>query len=481
MRSEWDDTPWQGMPVELPVPVNLGNRTAIARIAKQSRIATRAIDSYTTYPDWDQSILNAFGLTARPWRFPSINEALGVPSIFRSVSLIANTTGSLAMEAYRNGRLLTGTDVPRIVTRPDPFKTAQRFYRDTAYFLATRGEAWWWVAKRDQDGLPMSLIVVPPWEITVDAEQNRFQPVITWNIAGRSKVMPNEDMRQITLLPSQNGERGVGPLQLCGAAVSVAVESQEFAANFYAEGGYPSILIKAAGTLGTVMEGPHEGEEEANVLRDQWMEKDHNTPRVVDEGIESVEQFDPNASGAQMLDARIQNRGDVANMYGIPGALLEYSAPGSSLTYQNVREVFQLWVKAGLSVQFLVPIEEEMSDLLPRSTSAHFNVDSFDRADPKSRWETYTLMVGVLGAEEAAQVARQSEGFEAGDVEFMPVPPAPPAAFPTSLPVPRSAEAVRCSGKRVLRGALRPCNKLLAEAGPFFGRCPRCGAVYEAA
>jgi len=33
----------------------------------------------------------------------------------------------------------------------------------------------------------------------------------------------------------------------------------------------------------------------------------------------------------------------------------------------------------------------------------------------------------------------------------------------------------------MLKGVLRPCNKLLAEAGPFHGTCPRCGKGYIAA
>jgi HK97 family phage portal protein len=474
-------------PIPEPEPhtnrlVDLGDRQAIAKAAKASRVQTRAIDSYTTYPDWNQSILNAFGLSSRPWRAANINDALSVPAIFRAVSLISNTTGSLAMETYRNGQLLSSLDAPRLVTRPDPYRIPRDFYRDTAYHLATRGESWWWVARRDGDGLPQSLIVVPPWEVTVDDTEDRLTPKITWRQKdGKEIVMPNRDMRQITLLPGTNG-RGVGPLQLCQAAVSVAVESQEWAANFYAEGGMPSLWVKAAGTLGDRPDPDNEGEflNEAQILLDQFRARDHNTPVVTDDGVEDIRDINVNTQGAQMLEARQLNKGDVANMFGIPGVLLEYSAPGSSLTYQNVQEVFRLFVKASLAPQFLVPIEEEMSDLLPRSTSAHFNLDSFERADPKARWETYKIMSEVIGQEEAGRLAREGEGLTAGDIEFMPIPPAPPAAFPTQLPVARSSEPVRCTGRRVLRGRLAPCNKLLAESGPFVGTCPRCRTTYEA-
>src|SRR6185503_20306478 len=90
--------------------------------------------------------------------------------------------------------------------------------------------------------------------------------------------------------------RGTGPLQLCGAAASVAVEAQEWAANFFAEGGYPSMLIKAVGKLGL---DPLTGEHEADVIRRDFTSKDRNTPRVIDEGVEDVTEFKVDPAGAQ--------------------------------------------------------------------------------------------------------------------------------------------------------------------------------------
>lgn len=469
----------------IPEPVPLSGkqmtnawRTSMAIEAKEARLATRSGD----FPDWDQQVLNAFGMQVRPWRWQSVSQALSVPSIFSAVTLVSNTVGSLSVETFRDGVRLEGADRPRLVTRPDPFKTPNKFYRDTAFYLATRGEAWWWVAKRDADGLPISLIVVPPWEIQVDPSIDRLRPVITWNTKGNSTVMPNEDMRQITYLPDYSTLRGLGPLQSCDAAVSTAVESEEWAATFYADGGYPSMWIKAAGSLGQLPTADADGNtEEAQVLMQQFKARTHNTPFLTDDGIEDVKEFGLNPQGAQMLEARQHNKGDTANMFRIPGVLLEYNQPGSSLTYQSIPEVFALFVRSCLSPNYLEPIEQELTDLLPRSTVARFNVSGFERADAKSRWETYAIMATVIGQQEAADLARVYEGIDPGDIEFAPVPFAPPQAFPTSLPTTRSAEAVRCTGRRVLKGMLRPCGKLLAEAGPFTGSCPRCGTVYEGA
>jgi HK97 family phage portal protein len=447
-------------------------------ISHAERIAglqTRAIDSYTSYPGLEAQLLAVQGLTDRPWRYPGVNEALGTPAIFRAVTLIANTTGSLAIEAYRRGVKLPDEETPRVIKRPDPFTIPRNFYRDSAYFLATRGECWWWVGARDTDGLAMSLIVVPPWEITIERTDDRLRPKILW----LNKEMRREDMRHLTFLRDDSGYRGVGPLQLCGAAMSVAVEAQEWAANFYAEGGYPSVLIKSAVELGG---NPGvDAETEADQLRAQWVARDHNTPRVIDPGIESVDVTEVNEAGAQMLASRDHNNGDAARMFGIPGALMEYATSGSSLTYQNVAEVYRQFVQTCLAPNYLEPIEQELSDLLPRTTVARFNVKGLLRADAKTRAEVYNLLVplGVMSAEQAAT----EEGYLPGDIEFAPIPFSEPSAVPTKLPVQLRSipEPVRCDGRRMLRGVLKPCNKLLAEAGPFTGRCPRCSKEYAAA
>jgi len=445
-----------------------------------------------TIPDMDLGsqtvsdlLLRVQGLQNRPWRAASVREAMGTPAIFRAVSLISNTTGSLAMETFRNGARMDDADVPMLVKRPDPFRTQRAFYRDGGYHLATRGELWWWIAKRDSDRQALSLIIMPPWEVTVTPDNtDRLRPKIEW----RGVEMPRDDVRLITFMPDERSEagpfqRGVGPLQLCGAAVSVAVESTEWAANFYAGGGRPPLIIKTASELGANPDFNDAGSE-ADALRTQWMDQDANTPRVIDPGIEEVI-FPPEiGQSGQMLDARNNENGNAARMFGIPGSLLEYQQSGSSLTYQNLEGEFTKFVKVCLAPGYLEPIEQEMSDLLTRSTVARFNVRGFTRADLKTRWETYQIMVAVLGPEEAAAVAREQEGLTPGDVEFAPIPFAPPQAIPDSLPINRAASqddlAVRCDGRRLLRGRLQACGKLLAERPPFVGRCPRCGKSHEA-
>jgi HK97 family phage portal protein len=395
--------------------------------------------------------------TARPWRQAGVNEALGVPAILSAVSLISGTVGSLSMEAYRQGALVTDSgQIPRLIVRPNPRSTQREFWMKTAFYHATRGEFWWWVAHRDIDGNADALYPVPPWEIVVERnERDRQNPVIRW----LNRVMPNADMRQQMYLPGPDGMRGVGPLQLAGAAVSVTVEASNWAANFFA-GNLPSMI----GTTDLDLDA-----NDLATLDEQWVEKPGNVPRWVTSGMK-IEPGPFDAQKAQLTESRSFQVGEVARMFSLPGPLLEYQMSGSSLTYRNEADIWTDFQRRCLSPHYLEPIEQEMSDLLTRSTVGRFNLEQLLRADTKTRYEVYEI--GVQNSIMSPDEARIKEGLAPGSVDFAPVPFAPPQADPGPISFQsREVGPVRCS----------KCNWLLAEAanGYFKATCRKCKTVTE--
>jgi len=448
-----------------------------ARKDRLEKIEARAIDSFVDSPGLTEQLLAVQGLLPRPWRAASLSEALGVPAILGAVTLISNTVGSLTMRALRNEVELPPDDRPKVIVRPDPFRAPYLFYRGTAYNMATRGEAWWWIARRDGDGNALSVLNLNPAEITVtENPRNLLRPEIRW----RNVVMPNEDMRQIPYLLEPGSLRGVGPLQIAQAAISIAVESQEWAANFYADGGIPPLVAFSNEDFSDDPNDP-DGLTEAERFAGEWNSKGNNRIRVVPRSAlepDGLKQFDYNPNGAQMLEARNWQVGDVARMFSMPGTLIEYAIQGSSLTYQTLPSQYDDFLRRCLRPNFLTPIEQTMSDLLPRSTVSRFDTDALTLQDPKTRYETYQIGItaGILTAEDA----QAKEGIVPGDNDNAPVPFSPPKAIPEVLPIQqaRSGE-VRCDGKRMLKGLIKPCNAKLAEEAPFIGRCWRCGKEHR--
>jgi HK97 family phage portal protein len=387
----------------------------------------------------------------RPWRPSSVREALGVPAFHQAVTLIANTMGTFSLNAYQNGRLVPNDQRPRLIVRPNPFTTMREYLREVGWSMATRGEAWQWVTARDTDGLAIGLIPVPSREVKAEGK-DWLKPQILWRGADKTG-----DMVPTFLSKELGTMRGFGPLQYCGAAISAAVESQEWAANFFAVGGHPSVHFHSEVEL--------VGDEAAD-LRAAWVNTPPNMPQVTSGPI-TVEELAANESAGQMLESRNWNAGEGARMFGIPGPLLEYSRGGSSLTYQNVATLFDQFLRQCLIPNYLEPLEQVLTDLLPRNWACRFNVDAILRADIKTRFEVYESGVaksGVLSVEEA----RIMEGLAPGSVETAPVPFSPPAAMPPSLPNRLFGGEWRCDS----------CHRKLAEVrGEGTSLRCRCGTL----
>jgi phage portal protein BeeE len=425
-------------------------------------------------PDSAIGILQRLTATSRigVWRRVSVREALGVPAIHRAVVIISSTTGMLSVQAYRNGVLME--EPPRLVTRPNPYETPGAFYGGTAGDMAKYGEFVWWIASKDADDLAAALVRVPLNELTVEENpDNRLMPKYKWGTKTGTRYSGANPAGRFVHVKYPLAEpfalRGEGPLQLCGVANSVAVESQNWAGNFYGEGGHPATVIKKAGILSATLLDPvtmlpdPDGVSEADILRNQVIGRSNNTAMVIDDTIDSIEFKSPNTVGAQMLDARQFNNGDAAREYGIPGPLLEYQQQGSSLTYQNRTDLKGHLLEMCLMPLYLEPIEQAMSDLLTRSTVARFNVKGFLRADIKTRFEVHGIAIDK-GIYDPAYAQRE-EGIAPGDVEYAPAPFAAPAAIPSPITKTASMRDVRCD----------QCGRLIVRAaGPVEGVCRHC-------
>lgn len=412
------------------------------------------------------------------WRVPTVAEAMSVPAINRAVTLISSTTGMLSMQGFRNGDLMD--EPPVLIQRPDPHEAPGVFYEMTAANHAKYGEFVWLIASRDGDGRANALINVPLNELQVDDNpDNRLFPKYKWGSYSGTRWTPANQSGIFVHRKYAGTEpyalRGDGPLQRSKAAVSIAVEAQTWAANFYGDGGKPRDVIKHSGTLDPTLRDevgepdPDAGLSEADRLKAQYIARDNNTPIVIDQAIDSITHPTIDEAGAQMLDSRIHQRGDAALMFGLPGHFVEYVQSGTSLTYQTLETAFTELVKVCLQPLYLEPIEQAMSDLLSRSTVARFNVKGFLRADVKTRYEVHGIAIdkGIYGPE----YAQKEEGIVAGDVEYAPIPFSPPAALPS--PIRKVAmRDVRCP----------TCSRLVTRSdGNVEGRCGHCKLTFHAA
>lgn len=362
------------------------------------------LDPSASYPDidaqlWARQQANAYRPT------PTVNEALGIPAVMRAVTLLATTAAALILREYVGQ---TELDPPSaVVRRPAKAWTFGNFVRDTVFYMATRGEAIWLTMARDAEGRPADLLPVAPESYKSDWDGVRHD----WYTqqGGKRQPVNPADVTHITLLRDPATGRGLGPLQRCGLALTVAAEADRWAARFFAGGGMPSVFLSSAAPIDAT---------EAQTIKQQWLTDPPNMPKVGYGMTATPMAFD--AAAAQLTESRRMSRGEVALMFGVTGRLLEYAESGTSLTYANVGDLATELVRLTLAPYYLEQIEQAFSDLLARGHEVRFDLSGFERADVKTRYEVYekAIALGIMSPEYVAQL----EGITGGSPEVRPLP-----------------------------------------------------------
>lgn len=386
----------------------MGFLDRLATFMGDGELATRQIDPGAE-PGLTEQLLYVQGLRTQPWRALSPREALTIPAVFRANHLVASLVATIPRRVYQDGQLMTVT--PRLIARPDPFQLRHTFYYGIGWNVATRGEAIIYAAAVDVDRRPLTLLNLPLHEVRVEwANTAQLERRYTW----RGRELDSDRVRHLFWVLEPGELRGAGPLQLIGAAFGAAAEADEWAARYFGEGGLTAVHLHSETKL---------TDAEAEAIRERWIST-RSAVRVTSAGVLTAEVLGTKPAEAQLVEARLHNRGEVAVAYGMPGKLLEYGAPGSSITYQNVGELGTEYARLTLEPTILEPLEELLTDFLPRSMTVLHDLDKLQRADIKTRYEVHDVAIerGIYGPDYAAQ----AEGIAPGSPDTAPVPAAGP-------------------------------------------------------
>lgn len=317
------------------------------------------------------------------------NTALGVPAIFRGVTLIADAIGALGLHSYRNGKIVKPT--PAILVRPNPQETRMETISAMAASLILDGNYVAVLGDRGANGLPDFLYPVSLDRVKI----SRYDGRIIYRIDDR--VYDADDILHIKnfTLPGDVYGRGIVDTQRQAIGKEIAIN--EYAARYFDGGVNPTAVIKSG--------NPDLTQEEADALKTAWlsMYSGRNRQPAVLNSSTSFEVLSSNAVESQLIEAQIQGLTEAANILGLPAYYL--GAPNSSRTYANVeQENLQLvrW-----SIQPIAErIEQALSDLLVRGQTAKFNYDTLLRTDTLSRYQAHAVGIsnGFLTVDEVREM-----------------------------------------------------------------------------
>jgi HK97 family phage portal protein len=304
----------------------------------------------------------------------TLQQALKLPPVIRGVELIAGVGASMLPLVYRDGQALDTQ--PRIVLKPDPFQSRYTFLWQTLYALvATRyGEAFW---RLTDDGRAATVLAND--EVRVQWDEGRLRPRYWWRDL---ELVPDIEIKHIAPTRPAGELHGKGPLHEALDYLYPIHEAEQYASSFFSSGGLPLTVLKTAAKLTA---------EQAAELKTQWVESREDAggaPAVASGGVD-VEFPGTDPQKSQMVEARSAGNAVVANVLGIPGALLNVTTSGATITYTNPASALEELVKSTLAPLYLAPIEQAWSELVPTGQAVRFDLADMQRADIAARFALY--------------------------------------------------------------------------------------------
>lgn len=357
------------------------------------RLLKRQIQPNTVYTS--SGYVDSLGRVGRffqgSWSGTYVDDktALGIPAIWRGVSLIADAIGALPIHAYRKGTLVYQT--PKILDRPVPTETRMETYSAMAASLLVHGNYIAVLGEPGANGLPDFFYPVEVNRVHVNREDDGR---ITYRIDDRT--YDKSEILHIKYFTMPGSLVGEGILAMQKQALGKGIAINEYAARYFDGGVLPSAVIKSS--------NPDLSQDEADALKSAWMamySARNRQPAVLNASTD-FEVLSSNAQESQLIEAQQQSLVEAANILGLPAYYL--GAPNSSRTYSNVeQENLQLvrW-----SIQPIAErIEQAMSDLLVRGQYAKFNYDSLLRTDTLTRYQAHkiALEAGFLTVDEVRE------------------------------------------------------------------------------
>lgn len=305
-------------------------------------------------------------------RSVSVGEAISLPMVYRAIQIHAIASKQLAIDTFRHGLQIDDHD---LVRRPDPFISRPAWIEQSVVSLASTGNCYYEII-RDASQTVASLPVLNPLDVRI--KTNSAGRVTGYEYRGQT-FKPSQ-IKHITLLRLPGTAYGLGPIQAAQPDLRGALDTRDYASNWFDKGGQPNGILKTDQMLNT---------EQATEYKTRFNESAgaKNGVAVLGNGM-SYEPIFLSPKDVQFIEAQQFSVTSIARMFGTPASLMLAAVDGNSQTYANVEQDWLAYVRFTL-MGYLTEIEEAISSLLPGRQQARFNVETLLRADTTSRYASY--------------------------------------------------------------------------------------------
>ena len=295
--------------------------------------------------------------------------ALSVPTVSRSVQMIASMVGCLELKHYTTQ--WTGSKYEELfleneswMDQPDPRVTRNFIFSQLVSDLMLWGQGFWYITSRSSaTGRPLSFEWLPASMVSLGDQQTaqRFGP--SNDIMFNGVQLNTDDVVQF-LAPTQ------GLLYTGNRAIMTAIKLQQSADRF-------AVNEIAAGWLQQTDASEPMSAEDLSELAAAWRNARQVGAIGALNSVVTFKEYSSDPNKLQLVESRQFQSLELSRATGIPPYLLGIGVPGS-YTYQNAQQARQDLYLFGAK-QYMDAIEQtlSMNQILPRGRYVEFDVSDY--------------------------------------------------------------------------------------------------------
>jgi HK97 family phage portal protein len=308
----------------------------------------------------------------------TVDAALGLSAVLRSVRLLSDVVSALPIHAYRGtgaSRVRIPTQ-PQLITEPSLVLTLDEWLSQAMTSVLLYGNAYGIVTTRDRLGVPTGIEWVSPTHMTVTRHSALSLPI--YRLDGGE--ISAEDVLHIRGFMIPGAVVGSAPLTLQRETIGLGIAAQKFGSQWFGDGATPSAVLTTDSEI---------SETQATTIKARFIAAIRGTrePAVLGAGMK-YQQIQVAAEESQFLETHQAVVNDIARAFGIPAEMIGGGGQGSSVTYAN-REQSAIDFLTFSVNPWLVRLESAISAQLPGDMFVKFNPDALLRTDTKTRYEAH--------------------------------------------------------------------------------------------
>lgn len=344
---------------------------------------------------------NSEGFAADAGVHVNDTTALQLMTLYACVGLLADTIGSLPLDAFRKSDA-AGTPMsktPPLISQPNNDLSPFEWKFQVVSSLAIRGDSYNVITGRDRMEFATEVLPVHPDLVTVEPDRHEIngrKPIYKVN----GEQVPNEDMMHIRRFSLPGALTGLSPIEQARQGIGLGLAAERYGARWFGDSANPSSVLETEQEL-----------TDDQALRNQksWISSHggRRHPAMLSGGLK-WKHISITPEESQFLQTRNFQRTEIIQLYRVPphmiGLTEKSTSWGTGIEQQSIGFVtytLRPW---------LICIEQALSKLLPRSQFVRFNVDALLRGDLKSRYDAYTAArnAGWLNVDEIRELEDRS-------------------------------------------------------------------------